>query len=113
MTNLPLPDDHAAVLADLKRRVSQARYQAQRQVNTELIRLYWQIGKILAERTDRARWGDRVLTRLSSDLRSEFTGATGLSVRNLKYMRSFARTWSALDETGQQPVAQLPWDRAS
>lgn len=109
MTNLPLPEDYAAVLADLKRRVSQARYQAQRQVNTELIRLYWQIGKILAERTDRARWGDRVLTRLSSDLRSEFTGATGLSVRNLKYMRSFARTWSALDETGQQPVAQLPW----
>ena len=91
MTNLPLPDDHAAVLADLKRRVSQARYQAQRQVNTELIRLYRQIGKILAERTDRAAWGGKVIARLAADLRDAFPDSRGFSDRNLVYMRGFAR----------------------
>ena len=109
MMDVALPDDYPAVLADLKQRVIHARYSAQRQVNTELIRLYWQIGKVLAERTDRAKWGDKVIARLSSDLRVEFAGAAGFSVRNLKYMRSFARAWPSLDEIGQQPAAQLAW----
>ena len=109
MTNLPLPDDHAAVLADLKRRVSQARYQAQRQVNTELIRLYRQIGKILAERTDRAAWGGKVIARLAADLRDAFPDSRGFSDRNLVYMRGFARGWPEFDAVAQQPAAQLPW----
>jgi hypothetical protein len=78
-------------------------------VNTELIRLNWQIGGVLVEQTDRARWGDKMIERLGADLRSEFSGVTGLSVRNLKYMRSFARACPSLEEIGQQPVAQLPW----
>lgn len=106
--NLSLPDDYAGVLADLKQRVREARYRAQRQVNTELIRLNWQIGRVLLDQTERAAWGDKVIQRLSTDLRDEFEGVTGLSLRNLKYMRSFARAWPDL-EIGQQPVAQLPW----
>lgn len=109
MTNLPLPDDYAPVLADLKRRVSQARYQAQRQVNAELIRLYWQIGKVLAERTDRAAWGGKVIERLSADLRFAFPDSRGFSARNLVYMRGFARGWPEFDSVAQQPAAQLPW----
>jgi predicted nuclease of restriction endonuclease-like (RecB) superfamily len=36
---------------------------------------------------------------------------TGLSLRNLRYMRAFARAWPAEDRSAivQQPVAQLPW----
>lgn len=106
---MALPDDYARVLTGLKQRVRQARYRAQRLVNTELIGLNWQIGRVLAEQTDRARWGDKVIERLGADLRAEFAGVTGLSVRNLKYMRSFARAWPDLEEIGQQAVAQLPW----
>lgn len=109
MANLVLPDDYAGLLTELKERVRLARFRAQRIVNTELIRLNWQIGSMLAERTDRAHWGDRVIARLASDLRAEFQGVTGLSSRNLKYMRAFARAWPNLDSVGQQPVAQLPW----
>ncbi len=109
MANLALPDDYASVLTGLKQRVRESRYRAQRLINTELIRLNWQIGRVLVEHTDRARWGDKVIERLAVDLRSEFAGVTGLSARNLKYMRSFARAWPGLDEIGQQSVAQLPW----
>ena len=109
VTDVELPGDYASVLADLKQRVRQARYQAQRRVNTELISLYWQVGQVLVEQTDQARWGDKVIERLSADLRAEFDGAGGFSVRNLKYMRSFARAWATLDPIGQQPVAQMPW----
>lgn len=98
-----------AVLADLKQRVRQARYQAQRRVNAELIALYWQIGRVLVDRTDRAQWGDKVITRLSEDLRAEFPGSTGFSPRNLLYMRSFARAWPDLGANAQQPAARLQW----
>lgn len=109
VADLVLPDDYAGVLARLKSKVRHARYRAQRQVNTELIRLNWQIGQELVEQSDRAQWGDKVISRLAADLRAEFSGVTGLSVRNLKYMRSFARAWPTLDDIGQQAVAQLPW----
>lgn len=88
MTDLALPEDYATVLAGLKQRVREARFRAQRQVNTELIRLNWQIGQVLAERTDHARWGDKSIQRLSADLRSEFPGSRGFSPRNLLYMRA-------------------------
>jgi predicted nuclease of restriction endonuclease-like (RecB) superfamily len=109
MTELALPDDYAGVLVGLKEQVRTARFRVQRHANTELIHLNWRIGRVLVEQTDRAAWGDRVIQRLSVDLRAEFVGVTGLSPRNLKYMRSFARAWSSFDGIGQQPVAQLPW----
>jgi hypothetical protein len=54
MADLTLPEDYATVLVGLKQRVREARFRAQRQVNTELIRLNWQIGEVLAE-TDGSR----------------------------------------------------------
>lgn len=109
MTELALPEDYASVLAGIKDRVRRARYRVQRAVNTELIQMNWQIGQVLAERTDRARWGDKVIRRLSADLRAEFPDSRGFSPRNLIYMRSFARAWPSFDSIAQQAVAQLPW----
>lgn len=56
MTDLALPEDYAGVFAAVKQRVREARYRAQRQVNTELIRMYWQIGRLLVEQSERAQW---------------------------------------------------------
>ncbi|MCE7481056.1 PDDEXK nuclease domain-containing protein [Microbacterium profundi] len=67
------------------------------------------MGHVLAERTDDARWGSKVIQRLSADLRAEFPDSRGFSPRNLIYMRSFARAWPGLTEIAQQAVAQLPW----
>lgn len=107
IADLELPDDYVSVLVGLKERVREARYPL-RPVNTELIQLNWQIGRILADQTDRAHWGDKVIERLATDPRSEFAGVTGLSVRNLKHMRTFARTWPNLgnDHTGGSHAGQ-------
>lgn len=109
MSDVTLPEDYASVLDGVKQRVRDARYRAQRQVNTELVRLYWQIGQVLAERTDQAEWGGRLIQRLAADLRAEFPGTRGFSARNLMYMRTFARAWPGLEQIAQQAVAQLPW----
>jgi predicted nuclease of restriction endonuclease-like (RecB) superfamily len=96
------------VLVELKARVRQARYVAQRRVNTELVQLYWQLGTTLAAQTEYQAWGSGVVKRLADDLRAEFPGMKGFSLRNLIYMRSFARAWPDV-EIAQRPVAQLPW----
>ncbi|MGN5239338.1 PDDEXK nuclease domain-containing protein [Rhodococcus sp. SJ-3] len=103
------PTDYAATLEELKRRIHQARYQAQRKVNTELIRLYWQIGHTILERQQTERWGTKVLSRLAADLRAEFPTMKGFSRANLFYMRRFAEAWPDEDAIVQRPVGQLPW----
>ena len=103
-----VPTDYAATLESIKRLVHEARYVAQRRVNTELLRLYWQIGATIIERQRTAPWGSKVLSQLSEDLRAEFPTTRGFSPANLKYMRRFAEAWPTEDAIGQRPVGQLP-----
>jgi predicted nuclease of restriction endonuclease-like (RecB) superfamily len=106
--DLALPDDYPALLADLKERVHAAQHQAHRAVNTQMLALYWQIGSAVAGRQEQAGWGARVITRLAADLTTEFPSMTGLSRRNLYYMRSFAQVWPD-PAIVQTPSARLTW----
>jgi len=47
-----LPDDYAALLAEVKERVYSAQYEALKAVNKELVALYWDIGKFYLEYCD-------------------------------------------------------------
>jgi len=111
MTTPPLfrqSNGYAALLGDLKERIRSARLRAALAVNQELVLLYWSIGRdILARQLDEG-WGTRVIDRLSADLRRDFPEMTGLSARNLKYMRAFAEAHPDR-EIVQQVVARLPW----
>ncbi len=52
-----------------------------------------------------------MVERLAADLRREFPEMTGLSRRNLLYMRSFAECWPQGVANVPQPVAQMPWSQ--
>lgn len=112
MTNpggLAIPDDYGKFLDLLKERVRSAQTQALRTVNTELISLYWSIGRDILTRQEQDGWGSGVIGRLAEDLLAEFPAMTGLSRSNLQYMRSFAVAWPAFDSNVPQPVGHLPW----
>jgi hypothetical protein len=49
-TSRAVPVDYASFLESLKERVRQAQTKAMLSVNRELIRLYWDIGRRIAER---------------------------------------------------------------
>ena len=106
-----LPVGYHAFLAEVKARIVGARTRALLAVNSELIQLYWEIGHEILAREQREGWGAKVIDHLAADLRREFSDMTGLSPRNLKYMRAFAQAWPAKSRASfvQQPVAQLPW----
>ena len=103
-----VPTDYAELLHGVKERLRAAQVRAALAVNRELVLLYWHVGREILDRQRQAGWGAKVIEQLSSDLRREFPDMTGLSARNLKYMRTFAEAWP--DEAiVQQLVAQIPW----
>ena len=109
VTTVDLPPKYDELLAELKRRVQDARLRAHRAVNVELIRLYWQIGRAILDQQAAAAWGGKVVQRLAHDLRLAFPEMTGLSRSNLLHMRSFAGAWPDESSIVQQAVGQLPW----
>jgi len=87
-----VPENYATLLAELKGRVRSAQAKAATSVNRELIALYLHIGRRLAEQ-DSAAWGNRVVEKLASDLRTAFPSMSGFSRTNLFYMRQVHLVW--------------------
>ncbi|MBI4237646.1 MAG: DUF1016 domain-containing protein [Deltaproteobacteria bacterium] len=100
--------DFAALLADVKGRIQAAQTRAVLAVNAELVRLYWDIGRIIADRQRREGWGAAVIPRLALKLKNELPDLKGFSERNIKRMLAFYRDYPDPGAMGQQPVAQLP-----
>ena len=99
--------DYKDWLQNLKGKIQQSQIKAAIQVNSELLRLYWQIGKDIVEKQTQAKWGDGFLQTLSADLYKEFPTMKGFSYRNLKSIRQWYLFYNQLDIIGKQLVSQL------
>lgn len=100
--------DYKQLLAEVKERVRNAQYAALKAVNTELVGLYWDIGRMIVERQRDADHGAAIAEQLSQDLRTEFPGISGFSRRNIFYMREFYLLYRD-DQRVQPLVAQIGW----
>jgi len=70
-----------------------------------MICLYWRIGKRVLEKQNAEGWGAKVIDRMVVDLKEQFPDFHGFSLRNIKYMRKFAQTYSDIAFV-QRVVAQ-------
>ena len=95
-------------LRDLKQRIQTAQIKAAVAVNTELVLLYWSIGRDILTRQAEQGWGAKVVDKLSADLRREFPDMKGFSRTNLLYMRAFADAYPE-EAIVQQVAGQIPW----
>ena len=103
-----LPKDYPTLLRSVKQLVSTTRTRALVAASAQMTMMYWQIGRMILDRQDAAKWGAKVIDRLSADLKKAFPGLSGFSPRNLKYMRKFAEAWP--DESFvQRTVALISW----
>ncbi len=66
-------------LTDLKFRIRNSQIKAALKVNTELINLYWELGKEIVSKQEQSQWGDGLIKQLSSDLQQEFPEMKGFS----------------------------------
>ena len=88
--------------------IEQARLRAYQAVNTELVGLYWQIGKYISRKLETAEWGEGVIDRLARHLALTLPGLRGFTRSNLFRMRRFYETYARVKKVAPL-VTQLPW----
>ena len=100
--------EYSKFLDDLKNKIKQARYQAYRTVNKELISLYWDLGKSIVEKQEKLGWGQKIIPQLTEDLQKEFSRNSGFSYANLDRMREFHLAYKDEPKLAQV-VREVPW----
>ncbi len=87
---------------ELETLIEKRKFNAVMGVNAEMLSLYWTIGHDILEKQKELGWGAQVIDRLSADISRRFPDDRGYSVRNLKNMRAFAKTYP------HYPIVQVP-----
>lgn len=98
---------YAELLGAIQQRIQAAQTRAVLAVNTELVRLYWQVGQLLDARQQEAGWGAAVIPRLALDIANALPEVKGFSERNLKRMLAFYRAYADDLAFVPQAVAQI------
>ena len=100
--------DYAEILRHAVAVIEHARTEIARHVNGYVSTAYWEIGQILHERKIESGYGDRVVRRLSADLKERYP-KMGVSPRQLWNMKKFYERYAGHDEKVLRSVALLPW----
>ena len=77
------------LLATIKQQVRSAQSKAALAVNSSLIQLYWNMGKMIANNQALFEGRNNYVEQLAKDLRAEFPEMKGFSRSNLFYIRKF------------------------
>lgn len=97
---------------ELKDKIQSSQLKAALSVNTELLNLYWELGKSISEKIKKTDWGSSVVETLSKDLQKELPNQKGFSRTNLFSMKKWYEFYSVsgieLNKV-QQLVGQIPW----
>ena len=100
--------DYKKFFSEIKDHIVQARYEAYRSVNKELILLYWDIGKGIVEKQKRLGWGEAIVEQLSADLQREFAGVKRFSKESLWRMKKLYETYQATPKLSTL-LTELSW----
>ena len=100
--------EYRLFIEEIKSKIRSAQIKASFSVNTELIRLYWDIGCTVVKRQHKDGWGTSVIDRISVDIQREFPGIEGFSPSNISRMRTFYLTWKDVKINSAQLVPNLP-----
>lgn len=100
--------EYSELITEIKALVRYSRTKAAISINSELINLYFGIGRSILVRQEKEGWGSNIIDSVAADLKKEFPEMKGFSRRNLQNMRAFAREYKNLPNV-QQLVAQIPW----
>ena len=93
------------IVDDIKKRIAKAQSRAYSSVNQDLIYLYWNVGKIINEKSV---WGNKFVDNLQRDIRLSFPNLKGFSARNMRSMAKYNAEYP--DESILQTLsAKLSW----
>lgn len=97
---------------DIKQQIGLSQTQAMVKVNQELLKLYWNIGKIIFEKQNANNWGVKAVEQLAADIQKEFPGLGGFSRSNIFRMQAFYATYEIVTQAARlledMPIFHIP-----
>ncbi len=96
------------LLEVIRGKINRAQQQAVLSVNRELIFLYWDIGKLIANKQQQEGWGRGVIPRLSEDIKGLSPELKGFSPRNIGRIIAFYREYPNADRLVQLEESNPP-----
>ncbi len=107
------PKSHRPFVEKCKENIFASQKKASIAVNSELIKLYWSIGKNLTERQEQEGWEIKTFEKLAHDIQNAFPQIEGFSVRNIFRMMEFYQSYRTMAQTESQlerlSIFNLPW----
>lgn len=113
--NLTIANDDGFIgwIAEVKKLIRKCQLKASVRVNTELLTLYWNLGREIVEKQAEAVWGTGFYKTMSASLKDEFPDMEGFSVTNLKYMKKFYLFYSSPNRQqlvdDLEKICSIPW----
>ena len=96
---------HASAIVSM---IEQARQNALKSVNAELIQLYWNVGEYLSKESAKASWGDAFIDATANYIKENCPEIRGFTRRGLYRMRQFYETYNG-NEFVSPLVTQISW----
>jgi predicted nuclease of restriction endonuclease-like (RecB) superfamily len=118
--NLSIDRQYKKWIIELKDKIRTTQIKAAMAVNRGLLSLYWELGKEICEKQEKANWGEGLIDQLAKDLSAAFPGVKGFSRANLffiwKWYRFYRNPVQPVQNTEteglefvSQVVRQIPW----
>lgn len=98
---------HASAIISM---IEQARQNALKSVNTELIQLYWNVGEYLSKESEKTSWGDAFIDATANHIKENYPEIKGFTRRGLYRMKRFYETYKTHDnEFVTTVLTQISW----
>ena len=88
--------------------IDNARKNAFRAVNQELINMYWNIGEYVSHRISESGWGKSVVNEFSDFIQERYVGIRGFSASNIWRMKQFYETYRGNEKLATS-LRELTW----
>ena len=104
MANKLIYQDFSPVI----KRIRQAQNRVFQQINSELVNLYWDIGKYVSQKVNAGKWGDGIVKQLADYIRKQFPNLKGFTKRGLYRMKQFYETYNGIENVSAL-LPQISW----
>lgn len=101
--------DFSNWIKQLKTKITYARNKLAFSLNSQILELYWEIGKEITEKQQTSVWGSNLVETVAKELHLEFPEIKGFSRRNVYAMVQWYKFYSAKYPFVPRVVAQIPW----
>ena len=91
--------EYSSWIVNLKSTIKKRQIKAAVAVNSNLILMYWELGKQIVDKQENAKWGTGFIDQLSNDLKSEFPEISGFSRSNIFAIKKFFLFYRLNDST--------------